>query len=125
MTVITRYETRVVAVGPLVPDFVNQGVLVLFAENAPPELHEFSILHRPQGSVGKVRPGDIVVFGSDSRTITAVGEVANENLEKLGHAVFKCNGRTTPDLPGDICLDAGELPELEIGDRISVEAGDE
>lgn len=123
MSAGVRYRTVVTRVGPLVPDFVAQGVLVLFAEGAPEELHDFSVLHRPQGDFRRVAPGDVVVFGSDRRAVTAVGEVANDNLEKLGHAVFKCNGRGDPELPGDICLEAGALPEVAVGDEIRIEAG--
>jgi len=39
------YSTTVTAVGELVSDFADQGVLVFFGEDAPIELHEFSIIH--------------------------------------------------------------------------------
>ncbi len=116
-----RYKTVVTEVGPLVTDFVREGRLVLFAEGAPEELHSFSVLHRPEDVFEEVRPGDVVHMGGIRRRVTAVGDVANANLKALGHAAFKCNGKEQPELPGDICLEAAELPMPEVGQNISIE----
>jgi len=116
-----RYKTVVTEVGPLVADFVREGRLVLFAEGAPEELHSFSVLHRPEDVFEEVRPGDVVHMGGIRRRVTAVGDVANANLKALGHAAFKCNGKEQPELPGDICLEAAELPMPEVGQNISIE----
>jgi PTS system glucitol/sorbitol-specific IIA component len=53
-------------------------------------------------------------------TIRAVGEVANENLRNLGHLVLKANGETTPELPGDVCIEALPLPEPFVGMRVRI-----
>lgn len=119
-----RYSTVVTAVGPQVEEFVAAGVLVLFAEGAPEELLDFSVIHRPEDGFEEVRAGDSVHFGSENvLTITAIGDVANKNLESFGHAVFKCNGNVTAELPGDICLEEGALPEVEVGQTIRIDDG--
>ena len=113
------YVTVVTQVGPLVADFVAREMLVMFAEGAPEELHEFSVLHTPEQVFEEVGPGDVVSIGSRLLTVTAVGAVANANLRSLGHAVFKCNGKPSAELPGDICLQGGlVVPDLRMSIRI-------
>ena len=106
----TRYATTVTAVGEQVAEFVDHGLLIWFAEGAPEELHFFSVLHRPTVTTGGVRPGDTVRIDDQVFRVTAVGEVANENMVNLGHMDLKANGDTEPPLPGDICLEKLPLP---------------
>ena len=63
----TRYATVVTQVGSLVPDFVDKGILIFFGDNAPAELHDISVLHRPDIEVGGLAVGDVVIL--DDRTI--------------------------------------------------------
>jgi len=117
---LTKYETRVVAVGPLVAEFVEQRILVFFQAGAPPELAEFSILTEPTELREDVRPGDCITIGGHSYRVTAVGEVANTNLRNLGHLILKCNSRTEPELPGDVCTQARDLPPISVGTTIRI-----
>lgn len=119
-----RYSTIVTAIGPLLEEFLAERIIVLFNEDAPEELWEFAVIHRPEGGFEEVRPGDSVRFGShDPIRVTAIGEVANKNIEALGHAVFKCNGNEEAELPGDVCLEDVPLPQVEVGQTITIEAG--
>ncbi|MBA3349685.1 MAG: PTS glucitol/sorbitol transporter subunit IIA [Actinobacteria bacterium] len=120
-----RYSTVVTAIGPLLGEFLAERIIVLFNEDAPEELWEFAVIHRPDDTFEEVRPGDLVRFGpNEPIRVTAVGEVANKNIAALGHAVFKCNGNTEAELPGDVCLEQVPLPEVEVGQTINIEAGD-
>ena len=111
----TRYATTVTAVGEQVAEFVSSGLLIWFAEGAPEELHFFSVLHRPTVTAGGVRPGDLVRIDDKEFRVTAVGEVANDNMVNLGHMDLKANGATEAPLPGDICLEELPLPEPKPG----------
>ncbi len=119
-----RYSTVVTSIGPLLDEFLAERIIVLFNEDAPEELWEFAVIHRPDDTFEEVRPGDLVRFGShDPIKVTAVGEVANKNIAALGHAVFKCNGNKEADLPGDVCLENVPLPQVEVGQAVHIEAG--
>ena len=117
----TRYATMVTAVGEQVPEFVGQGLLIWFAEGAPEELHFFAVLHRPTVITGGVRPGDVVRIDDKAFRVTAVGEVANDNMVNLGHMDLKANGASEAPLPGDICLEELPLPEPRPGTTLVIE----
>ena len=117
-----RYATTVTAVGGLVEAFRADGLLVWFAEGAPEELHEFSLLHAPEVADGGVQVGDTVDLDGHRFTVTAVGDVADTNLRQLGHLDLKANGETVPPLPGDVCVEKAELPVLVAGSRLTITA---
>jgi PTS system glucitol/sorbitol-specific IIA component len=117
----TRYATMVTSVGEQVAEFVAQGLLIWFAEGAPEELHFFAVLHRPTVTTGGVRPGDLVRIDDTAFRVTAVGEVANENMVNLGHMDLKANGAYEAPLPGDICLEELPLPQPRPGTTLVIE----
>jgi PTS system glucitol/sorbitol-specific IIA component len=117
----TRYASTVTAVGEQVPEFIGQGLLIWFAEGAPEELHFFTVLHRPTVTTGGVRPGDLVRIDDKAFRVTAVGEVANENMVNLGHIDMKANGAAEAPLPGDLCLEELPLPEPRPGTTLVIE----
>ncbi len=118
-----RYSTTVTKIGQLVEDFAAKGMLILFADGAPEELHDFCVLHSAQVTVGGIRPGDVLQVGDVTMSILAVGQVAEANLAALGHVSFKATGAAEAQLPGDICLEQAVLPPLQIGTRIHIVAG--
>ena len=117
----TRYAAMVTAVGEQVPEFIGQGLLIWFAEGAPEELHFFTVLHRPTVTTGGVRPGDLVRIDDRTFRVTAVGEVANDNMVNLGHIDMKANGASEAPLPGDLCLEELPLPEPRPGTMLVIE----
>jgi glucitol/sorbitol PTS system EIIA component len=117
-----RYQSTVTGVGELAGEFFAEGIVVLFGDDAPEELREVAVVHAPRITDGGVKPGDRIVRGDETLTVTAVGPVANENLVNLGHLVIKRNGATTHAQPGDVCCDQGVIPKLAPGDEIRIEA---
>lgn len=115
-----RYATTVTQVGSLVPDFADKGMLIFFGANAPAELHDMSVLHDPEVTVGGLEVGDVVVLDDVEFPILAMGAVANENLVNIGHIDLKFNGATTPPLPGDVCLPDNPPPTLAVGSTFRV-----
>jgi PTS system glucitol/sorbitol-specific IIA component len=124
MSGTVRYSTTVTSVGPLVADFVGQGMLIIFGDNAPPELHDLCALHTPDVKDGGVQPGDRLLLDDEQYAILSVGDVANANLTALGHVSFKANGATTAQLPGDISVEEKQLPVLHAGSRLVIMAGE-
>ncbi len=118
-----RYGTTVLQVGPLVEDFLQQGMVIFFAEGAPAELLEFCALHRPDVVTGGLRAGDHLLIDDLRLEILAVGDVADANLTALGHISIKANGERTAPLPGDVCVHKQPLPPLREGTRVEILIG--
>ena len=116
-----KYQARVTAVGPMVQEFLNEGVIVLFGEKAPVELAEFAILHDGAMLLAPLAAGDVVSFDEVDYKVLAVGDVASQNLANLGHLVVKCNGQDEPEMPGDVCVEAKPLPPIHKGTRLRIE----
>jgi glucitol/sorbitol PTS system EIIA component len=114
------YSTTVTAVGELVSDFADQGVLVFFGKDAPIELHEFSIIHKPDVVDRAPQVGDTITLQENVYSVLAVGSVASDNLLNLGHLDLKANGLTEPEMPGDVNVEAVSLPKVNVGDRLIV-----
>ncbi len=108
-------KTRITAVGPEVADLAEGGVLILFADGAPEELAEVSVLHAVQDgpSTDAPVPGTRVSVGdSVSAEITAMGDAAWNKVREIGHVVVNFNGATAVERPGEICASVVEPNKL-------------
>jgi len=114
------YESTVTHVGELVESFREQGVLVWFGQDAPSELHEFSILHSVKTQISGPKVGDLLQINTLELPIIAIGDVATENLLNLGHIDLKANGLIKPEMPGDINVASGDLPGVHVGDTLRI-----
>ena len=123
MSGVLKYEGTITEIGPLVEEFTAAGILVLFGEDAPEELREFSIIHDGKQLHADLVPGDDFRLEGESYRILAVGEVANTNFGNLGHLILKFNGMEEPELPGDVCVEAKPLPEIREGMHFSIVSG--
>jgi PTS system glucitol/sorbitol-specific IIA component len=117
-----KYKAQVTFIGPLVSEFMDHNILVLFGDQAPEELQEFAVIHDGDGLKSNLEPGDIVSLAGKSFKILAVGDVSNTNLANLGHLVLKFNGETVPEMPGDVCLENGIIPVIQIGSQLIIES---
>jgi PTS system glucitol/sorbitol-specific IIA component len=109
------YLTEVTEIGPEVAEFLEAGLLILFEAGAPPELAEIAVLHQPISGPREDPPevGDILAIGSKEFHITAIGYKAWQNIQDLGHAVFKFSGLEEAELPGEIYLEARGAEDLD------------
>jgi len=121
---MVKFSGKVISVGPLVEEFINEGILVFFGSNAPSELVEFSIIHDCKEFLQPVEPGDEIQIDDSSFEILAVGPVANKNLENLGHFIIKFNGEYKIRLPGDINVEKKPVPKINEGSIIQIKKSD-
>ena len=123
------YLTEVTELGPEVAEFLEARLLILFQAGAPPELAEIAVLHEPVSKKeAPPEPGDVLAIGSLEFRITAVGSKAWQNVQDLGHAVFKFDGSHEVELPGQINVEAegAEMlgQEIRPGVRLEIKAAD-
>lgn len=119
-------KTQITAVGPDVADLAEGGVLILFADGAPPELAEVSVLHKPEVGPAEHEPevGALITIGSVKSAITAVGPAAWNKVIDIGHVVINFNNAESAERPGEICaseIDTDALKTaLAIGSTITI-----
>ena len=101
------YSTTLTAIGEEVADLLEGGVLILYADGAPPALAEVSVQHLVDGAVQLQPPpvGARIALGEVSMRVTAVGRSAWDKGRDLGHVVINFNGAGTAERPGEICVE--------------------
>ncbi|WP_345814815.1 PTS glucitol/sorbitol transporter subunit IIA [Paraburkholderia sp. PREW-6R] len=98
------YKTVITEVGPEVADLLEGGVLILYADGAPPELAEVSVLHRVEAARADApEVGTQLRIGEIGAVVTAVGPTAWHKVNELGHVVINFNGSAVAERPGEIC----------------------
>ena len=118
---MTLYYAEIQSIGELAQDFIDEGVLVFFANTAPDELQETALVHSTTSRPSRqVQTGDTVILNDTEFEVLAVGEVANENLANLGHLVLKFNGLREPEMRGDINLPKEPIPQLGVGTVLEI-----
>ena len=104
-------------------DDPNVNFLILFHNNAPAELAEFSVLHTPANYNEDPAVGDTMIVCDKVFTITAIGDEALHTLKELGHCTLSFNGGATAERPGCIMLQ-GDVPltkdDVKMGATIEV-----
>ena len=113
------YHTTVKAVGSDVSAFAKKGFLITFGEPALVSLRDFCYFVEVNPVVGEIKPGSRLVIDDKEYKITKAGKIAAQNLGKLGHLTVFFNG-DRECLPGSICVEKSEMPELKAGSRISI-----
>jgi PTS system glucitol/sorbitol-specific IIA component len=103
----TLYRTTIRDVGSEASDLIDQGIVILFALGAPPELAEISITHEANHEDDTApADGDTLQIDQISFKITAVGPTAWQKVREIGHVVFYFNGAEVTERPGEICIEA-------------------
>ena len=96
-------------------DDPNANFIIIFNNNAPEELAEFSVLHTPANYNADPAVGDTLIIGDKAFTITAMRE--------LGHCTLSFKGGDTPERPGCIMLQ-GDAPlvkdDIKMGVTIEI-----
>lgn len=106
-------------IGPIVSEFEEEKVIILFGPMAPVDLREICVIHE-----FKIQPtrslveGASITLGNHTYIIKVVGSEANKNFEELGHVSIYFKSNEDGLLPGAIEVEPAIFPQLNIGDTI-------
>lgn len=114
------YETTVKDIGSIAQDFANEGLVILFGGNIPPELKDICYHIELSDVKDVIKPGMFFYFDKLAYQIVAVGNEAQNNLSNLGHITLNFNGSTNSVLAGTIYLENKKMPLLKIGTKIYI-----
>jgi len=115
------YCTEVTHIGAFAADALSENMMILFNDNAPSDIADYCYIHPHAVLTDHIVPGTCLVLGAHRYPVTAVGEVANQNLEALGHITIRFDGEMVAEYPGSVHVQ-GERPEhLTTGMTIAFE----
>lgn len=114
------YETYVKDIGNMVEQFKAENLIILFGENAPKTLKDFCYIININNINGEIKKGQTLIIGNNEFTITAVGNIAKQNLENLGHITLVFNSGIVAEMEGSIYLSPSRIPSINIGDNIII-----
>ncbi len=121
-----KYTSEITGFGPEAFAFLEEELalnfVIIFNEDAPPELAELAILHTKSELIAPPAKGDILMIGENVYTITAVGDEAPSTLAELGHCTLAFGGGDEAFRPGCIMLEGTPLTQdsVKVGDRIEI-----
>ena len=120
-----KYQSTITGLGPDALAFLSDAdmnFIIIFNEDAPPELAELSVLHTKAELTEEPAAGDTMTICGKEFTISAVGSEAPHTLKELGHCTLSFKGGTEPERPGCIMLEGSALlPEdLKAGGTIDI-----
>lgn len=120
-----KYSVSIIGWGDDALSFLDDDdmkCVIIFNDNAPPELQEIAILHTQATLAEDPAPGDTMTICGKKYKITAVGEEAKHTLRELGHCTLTFKNSTEPDRPGCIMLDGEPLVAADIkkGGKIEI-----
>lgn len=116
----TKYETKILEVGSEARGFKDINMAILFGDEAPDALRSSCFIIQVTKILEPIQAGDVMMFGNQAYTITAVGDEVNTNLGNLGHTAVVFDGATTPELAGSLYLEAKPYPQLDVGTVIKI-----
>lgn len=115
----TIWETSCVGVGPKTEELTGMGMIVTFGTNAPAEIAEFCVSISTTPVTQAITPGMYLQIGDQAFPVTAVGNVASENLNNLGHVTFNFDGSPEPSMPGTVHVE-GAVPPVTVGTTMQI-----
>ncbi|HDT6508880.1 TPA: PTS glucitol/sorbitol transporter subunit IIA [Klebsiella aerogenes] len=108
MTVI--YHTTITRIGASAATALEEQMLITFREGAPADIEEYCFIHSHGELAGPLVPGAELQLGDRRYPVTAVGEVAEQNLRELGHITLRFDGHRQAEFPGTVHV-AGPVPD--------------
>ncbi|MFZ1412862.1 MAG: PTS glucitol/sorbitol transporter subunit IIA [Micropruina sp.] len=117
----TIFTTTVQGIGSEAAMFAEQGMYILFGDNAPAALAEFCYTIVMNPTTEDITTAHWLILDGVSYPVTAVGGLVRKNLDGLGHITVNFDGAPTPSLDGTLHV-SGTAPALVVGSTITIES---
>lgn len=114
------FATTVQRIGSEAALFAQEGMYVLFGDDAPAALADYCYTIVMNPTTAEIIPGQRLVLDTADYPVTAVGRLVRQNLDGLGHITIKFDGASKPALAGTLHVD-GAAPALMVGSSIAIE----
>jgi len=121
-----KYCATVTGIGKDALRLIDNGLCIIFNNNAPAALADLSVQHTIETLKADVCAGDTVKLGGGTYKVLEVGSEANRTLLELGHCSMWLHDTSTGEkyrecLPGYIVLDCVKKPMPAVGQTIEID----
>ncbi len=106
----TIYQTTITRVGENARDALEDNMMITFREGAPADIEAFCFIHSHGALSADLMPGCTLELGGHCYPVTAVGDVAGQNLRELGHITLRFDGHAQAEYPGCVHV-SGPVPD--------------
>jgi PTS system glucitol/sorbitol-specific IIA component len=106
----TIYQTRITHIGDFAREALSDQMLITFREGAPADIQDYCFIHQHGQTEGELHRGACMELADVLNPVTAVGEVAMQNLRELGHITLRFDGSAEAEYPGCVHV-KGVTPE--------------
>jgi len=115
------YQTTIKNIGNDAKAFEAEKMMILFGDNAPSELADFSYIIDVVSVDEEIVEGYTLKLDDVSYRITSVGDAVRKNLNDLGHITLKFDGSITAGQSGTLYLEDKEIVDVNPGSTITIE----
>ncbi|WP_459176435.1 PTS glucitol/sorbitol transporter subunit IIA [Ewingella americana] len=106
----TIYQTTITHIGDFAREALSDQMLITFREGAPQDIQDYCFIHQHGQTQGELHSGAYMDLAGVRYPVTAVGDVATQNLRELGHITLRFDGRDQAEFPGSVHV-KGMTPE--------------
>lgn len=122
-----KHEMTIGTVTSIGPQAISEQdpIIILFGEEATEDIRQVSVIQAFEDGreMIELKKGQTIKFDNQSYTIEAVGSLAVDNLNSIGHITLSFTEVPVEDMLGNgIYLSPQELPTISVGTKISYEA---
>lgn len=114
------YQTTIIEVGDSANDALLDDMMITFKQGAPADIVEFCFIHTHGESCGELAAGNQLHLNDISYPVTAVGEVATQNLRELGHITIRFDGATSAEFPGTVHVNGAVPAKIAVGTVLKI-----
>lgn len=114
----TIFQTTITQIGGCARDALLDNMLITFREGAPADIEEYCFIHQHGNTAGELLAGGVMELGENRYPITAVGEVATQNLRELGHVTVRFDGETRAEFPGTVHVAGAAPTDIALGSTL-------
>ena len=111
----TIYQTTITFIGQSARDALEDNMLITFREGAPADIQDFCFIHCHGALNGTLEPGISFELNGQHYDVTAVGDVAQQNLQELGHITLRFDGSAEAEFPGSVHVKGTTPDDIPLG----------
>lgn len=119
MTMKVVYSNKIINAGKDVTAF-GEEMVILFGDNAPDTLKDYCYTIPIVQTVKTIKPGQFFSIDGEKFEILHVGELAEKNLNGLGHLTVNFTAEKDNSLPGAIIVEKKPHGPIKIGTVIEI-----